>query len=191
MLQLSPNWFHGLVSRDLWPDRPRDFFGYPVNFFNLLPVSTAPVSKSVVFSRRVEALVFGGTACVLDSTDSFFFQPSTGSWPGVLVVLANPSGNEVYTGGQGSTLQGGNIPEVPIGHIFACAEAGATAGTRDGVHGAAQPAGRVGIWPVPIRVQRGGALSIQVRNILTGGGGLNVRMMLWVALVNSLNRKAA
>lgn len=180
---ILPNWYYGLLPADVWPRPPRDFYGYALNFLNFGPaggVGTV-IRKTAVFSRRVEALVFGGTALVTLTTDDVIFEPATGTWDQCLIQLSNPAGNELYTGVPGS---GG---EVPLNTVLATADGGVGGGLSSGK---SQPGGFAGLWPVPIRVGRGGAITVQLRS-LNQFSNMNARIMLWVALVATPVRKAA
>lgn len=167
-----PDWFRGqTVPPTWWPGRPRTFYGYT------LTMLAPPVffTRGVTFSKRTDALVFGGVAAVWNSTDTLNIEPSTGSGPNELIRLSNPAGNEVFTS-----------DFVPIESLFTCAADGKGPSR---VEGMAQAAGLPALWPVPIAVRRGGELQVSMIHLNTASVP-NVRITFWVALISPLRRNA-
>jgi hypothetical protein len=169
-----PDWLYGWCPPSWWPNRPRDFYSYTLN---VLPVNANnEVIRSVVFSKRFHSLVFGGTALVTDLSDANIVQPTGGTPPLKLVRLANPAGNETFTGGQ----QGGYVP---IENVFGVEGYGNNVGPR------AYTGSQAAIWPIPIAMARGSELQVGVIN-MNLGGNQNVRITFYVALIEP-KRKAA
>lgn len=165
-----PDWLYGFVPPSWWPGRPRDFFTYTLN---VLPINAnTQVTRSVVFSKRVHALVFGGMALVTTTLDDVLVQPAAGVPPQKLVRLGNPAGNEVFTS-----------DPVPIENLFGVNGYGTGVGPR--AYQGKQPA----LWPMPIPVARGGELQVALVNLNTVANH-NVRITFYVAVVDPI-RKAA
>jgi hypothetical protein len=166
-----PDWLYGFVPPSWWPSQPRDFFGYTLN---ILPIAASgTVTRSVVFSKRLHSLVFGGIAFVTTTADDAIVQPAGGTPPDKLVTLASPAGQEVFSSGP-----------VPIENLFGGFGYGTGAGPR------AYQGHQAGFWPIPIPVQRGGDLQVIVVNLNTAQAH-NVRITFYVAVLAATRRKAA
>ncbi len=166
-----PDWFYGFVPPSWWPGRPRDFFTYTLN---VLPLgANLQVTRSVVFSKRVNALVFGGTALVTTTTDDVIVQPAAAVPPDKLVRLANPAGDSVFTS-----------HPVPLESLFGVNGYGTPVGPR------AYQGRQAALWPIPIAVMRGAELQVILVNLNTAAAH-NVRITFYVAVIDAMARKAA
>lgn len=148
MLQMLPNWFYGMLPADLWPDRPREFYCYTLS---LVPLTAGATNQTfgVVFSKKTDTVIFGGSVIRTPTDGLTLFNPRAGVFSRATVQLSNSAGNEVYTDGN-----------VPLENIF-------------GVWGPLLPgAGFVGIpaklpvvWPIPIVVRKGGELTMRLTDL--------------------------
>ena len=172
-----PDWMYGLAPPLWWPAAARDFFGYTLTMLDLQPSGFAGgrVTRSVAFSKRLDALVFGGKYLETTTDDLTAIQPATGTGSCLLVQLGNPAGADVYSS-----------DPVPIENLFGGAALGSgTVGTRPFSMG--QPA----VWPIPIPVRRGSELLVTVQNTNAGGAATrNLRITFYVALIGVQGKAA-
>lgn len=144
MLRPLPNWFHGLLPESLWPDRPREFYAYTLNLIPL--AASATITTDVVFSKKTDSLIFGGTAIRTTPDGITLFNPLAGSAVRALIQLSNSAAAELYTEVQ-----------VPFENLFS------SWGPRMGPAGFVNAGAKLpAYWPQPIFVRRGGALSMLI-----------------------------
>lgn len=184
-MQLLPNWLHGLVPGRYWPSKPRDAYAYTLNVLNLAingAVGSA-VDRPVAFSKKYASLVWGGCALLTDPADTFLIAPVTANPPGVFIRLSNPAADAAYSNVQ--QLGGQNVPTyLPIQNVLACpGPAVAGAGSPNTTPGSQAAPWPMAYWPVPIAVEAGGELLV---NLVNGTSvAKNVRITFWVALVDA------
>lgn len=168
MLRPLPNWFHGLLPGSLWPDRPREFYAYTLN---LIPLAAgATITTDVVFSKKTDSLIFGGAAIRTDTTGSSIFNPRSGTYVRAQIQLSNSAASELYTDGQ-----------VPFENLFS-SWANPIMGSAGFVNaGAKLPA----LWPQPIYVQKGGALSLLITD--QAATASHFRFTFWGCLLYQQN----
>src|SRR2546421_61910 len=129
-----PDWFFGLVPPGWLPDRPREFLIFTQNILPLSAVVNAQTRRELVFSKRNDTLVFGGTALVSSLDNHTIVRQRSGIISGLRATLVNPGGDEAYTS-----------DFVPLENLFtASSVAFGGAGVIDA--GAQLPA----LWPIPI-----------------------------------------
>lgn len=156
-MQYLPNWLAGMAPPDWWPDNPRDYFVRDLNFVPL--GASQQLVSSVMFSKTLHTLVFGGVASVFASDDQTAFWPlgqplQTGSRKSCLLEV--PSEQEAYS----------NIP-VPLDNLFGWA-------------------GKPRLWPIPIPVHRGAAMQVTLLDL--GGAATNTRLSFLCAVIEPPRR---
>lgn len=186
---LIPDWFYAMVPPGWWPDRPRDFFVYTLNVIPL-PAGATPfgsdaqrvnTTQEIVFSKVADTLVFGGTALVTTTNGLTVIggaplDAAKGRGSLKLIKLFDPARNVVYTTTRAFVSPG--------------AAASDERGTRDAgfvaldnlLSTARAPAGRPAIWPIPIAVRKGAALTAQLVN-LNLAAAHHMRISFWCAAV--------
>ena len=170
-MQYLPDWLYGFVPPDWWPNRPRETFFTSIS---ALPVNAGTtVTTEIVFPKRVDALVFGGTLLVTTTNEVTVLCPLSGLWSEKLIRLRNPAGNIVYT--QSFNRSTPDTGFVPAENLFAVWQS---------------PAQRPVFWPMPIPVPRGGSLQMDVQDV----GGVqnhNCRFTLYCALMYDESQREA
>lgn len=181
MLPLLPNWFYAQLPRGWWP-RPREFYCYQLN---VIPFSTAfgaIFQKEIVFSKRSDAIVFGGHG-LITTVPAVGIQmsdvtPASGASVGLAVSLSNPSAQIQYTPAIVISPTGGQVGGVPWESLFSQWGYAGFGSVQN------NPAQLPCFWPIPITVQKGGSLLISftsIRNPLPSN--LWVRLTFWCCLL--------
>ncbi len=167
-MQTLPNWFHGFLPQGLWPNRPREYY---MCSLDLLPVGAgATVAKEVVFSKKTDVIVFGGTLLRTDTAGAAIFSPRSGTFVRYLCHLFNAAGGEQYT-----PLDIDGTPVVPAENLFATWNA--QVGNAGFVN---MPAKLPVYWPQPIVIEKGGALTLVLEDIAATAS--HVRIAFWAGL---------
>jgi hypothetical protein len=165
MLQMLPNWYFGFLPESLWPNRPREFY---IVSLDLLPVPAgATVTKEVVFSKKTDVVVFGGSLLRTTAAGDSSFNPRSGTFVRYLCHMFNSSADETYT-----PLDIDGTPVVPAENLFS---------TWNG------PVGNAGFvnmmakqnvfWPQPIVILKGGALSLTLEDMAATASHVRVSFM--------------
>lgn len=166
-----PDWLYGLVPPDWWPNRPRETFFAAVN---TLPVGAGlTVSTEVVFPKKVDTLVFGGIMHVVTTNEVTILCPLSGPFSQKLVRLFNPAANILYT--QSFNRSTPDVGFVPAENLFAVWQ---------------KPGDRPVYWPIPIPVERGGSLQMDIQN-LNGAQAHNVRVTFLCGLMYDESQREA
>lgn len=167
-MQMLPNWYHGFLPSDLWPDRPREFF---ITELDVIPLAASVVTpREIVFSKRTDVIVFGGCVIITDTAGAVLNNPRSGVFSRCLVSMYNAAGNEVYT-----PLDNTGLPVVPLEHLFAMW--GWHVGGQFVNMGAKQPA----YWTQPVVVRKGGALTLNLLDL--SGTVRHLRLGFWIGLM--------
>lgn len=176
-MQMLPNWYHGFLPSDLWPDRPREFY---ISELDVIPLAATPTItiREVVFSKRTDVIVFGGAAIMTGDTGVGLFNPRSGTNSQCLAHMYNAAGNEVYT-----PLDATGQPTVPLENLFSMW--GWHVGGQFVNMGAKQPA----YWTQPIVVRKGGALTLNLRSLSATANHL--RLGFWIGLMYDERERVA
>ena len=84
---LAPNWFLGLIPRELW-DRKKTFFIYTADFVPLAALATATINTQI--QNDSHFVCIGGAALVTDSTQvTVINSPSNANAAGKLVQITD------------------------------------------------------------------------------------------------------
>lgn len=171
-MRMLPNWYHGFLPADLWPDRPREFYISELDMIPLQGAAGGQIVREVVFSKRTDVIVFGGAAIITDTTGVTLSNPIGGTFSQVFAHLFNSAGNEVYT-----ELSASGQAQRPLEHLFSMW--GDRLGDAGFVNmGAKQPI----YWTQPIVVRKGGSLSLLLRDN-NAGGARHLRLAFWIGLM--------
>lgn len=176
----SPNWYHGFLPNDWWPDRNRTFYTFGKNFLPLATSSSQTIE--LVLSKRHDVIVLGGNVLTLDPTDPAnareLLDPRSvvGLFGRIFINLYNPAGNEVYTetwqtgSGLGGVSAAAPDAQVPLENLFRV----------DQQRGASD---YESLWPMPIRVRKGGSLGFKITNT-DGINAFNLRLNFQAAILS-------
>lgn len=171
MLRPLPNWFHGLLPGSLWPDRPREFYAYTLNVIPL--VAGATLTTDVVFSKKTDTIIFGGMLLRTTVTGDTFFSPRSGTYVRAQIQLSNSAAAELYTDGQ-----------IPAENLFGCW------GPIMGPAGFANAGAKLpALWPQPIYVRKGGALSMLMTD--QAATASHFRVTFWGCLLYGQSEREA
>lgn len=161
-----PDWMYGFCPPEWWPDRPREIFFFGVN---LLPLAAgASDTVEVVFDKKRDVLVWGGTALVGNTTGTLIDCPVSGTFTSILCRLRNPAGNRLYSDGTVIPAPPANVPGfVPLENLFSVWQFLAL---------------RPAYWPIPIPIAKGGSLMMDLIN-MNGGANKDVRFTFWTSIM--------
>lgn len=164
--QYLPDWFYGLVPPGWWPNRPREPFWWVMNVLPI--VANSSLTAEVVFDKKVDALVFGGTIFVTDVTGTSVSAPAGGVFSRIFLRLTNPAAAKMYTA---TFTNNGVTSQQDTG--FVCADNVLAPWTN--------PGSRPMFWPIPIAVPRGGSLQLDLAS--TASINTNLRIAFACAMI--------
>lgn len=163
-----PNWFYGFLPQGLWPNRPREYY---MCSLDVLPIPAGTtVTREVVFSKKTDVVVFGGTLLRTTVAGDSIFNPRSGTFVRYLIHMFNAAANEQYT-----PLDVDGTPVVPAENLFA------TWNAQVGNAGfIGRPAQLPVYWPQPIVIEKGGALTLVIEDMAATSS--HVRIAFWTGL---------